>query len=67
MGNETVVLNPKQVAEICHVSLRLIYRLLKRNEIEHCKAGDKYLVSVKSLEKFLSGQSNQPPAGPATT
>jgi excisionase family DNA binding protein len=58
---EKTVLNPKDIADILHVSLRLVYRQLRNGTIPSVKCGDRYLISRISLEKWLSGE-NQAPA-----
>ena len=60
MVAEKTVLNPQDVAEICGVSLRLVYRQLRKGNIPSVKCGDRYLVSRVALEKWLSGESPAP-------
>jgi len=55
MVAEKTVLNPQDVAEICGVSLRLVYRQLRKGNIPSVKLGDRYLISRPALEKWLSG------------
>ena len=65
MVSEVVVLTPKEIAKICKVSLRLIYRQLRNGTIPHVKCGDKYLISQDALSKWLSG--GNPPSAPTGT
>lgn len=59
MDTEKRVLTPYDVAEICHISYRSVLKLLRTGKLAHARAGDKYLISDKSLEKYLSGESNK--------
>ncbi len=60
MDTQRTVLKPEDVAEICGVSLRLVYRQLRKGNIPSVKCGDRYLVSRAALEKWLSGEGQAP-------
>ena len=55
MDMQRTVLKPEDVAEVCGVSLRLVYRQLRKGNIPSVKCGDRYLISRAALEKWLSG------------
>ena len=59
MDIQKTVLKPEDVAEICGVSLRLIYRQLRKGNIPSVKCGDRYLISSAALEKWLSGNDSK--------
>jgi hypothetical protein len=50
---------PEDIAKESGLSLNLIYRLLRTNQIVHIKAGDRYLVSRANYEKWLNGEGSQ--------
>ena len=67
MNTGKKVLTPKDLQEITGRSLRLIYRELRKNNIPHVKMGDCYLIGEDAFYRWLSGQSNSPPADPTGT
>lgn len=62
-----MALTPEMVAAECHKSTATIYRLIKENRLPHIKLGRSYLISRTQFEKWLAGQSNQPPTGTAAS
>ena len=57
----TMALTPEMVAAESHKHVNTIYGLLKENKLPHVKLGRSYLISRIEFEKWLAGQSNQPP------
>ena len=58
MDIHKTVLKPEDVAEICGVSLRLVYRQLRKGTIPSVKCGDLYLISRPAFDKWLSGENH---------
>ena len=53
------VLCPKDIAEILHLSLTTVYKLLKRNEFSWIRLdGGKYFISKKSFDDWFDGLSD---------
>lgn len=46
---------PEDIAEETGLGLNLVYRLLRKGEISHVKAGDRYLISEENFKKWISG------------
>lgn len=61
-NSRTMALTPEMVAAEAHKHVNTIYGLLKENKLPHVKLGRSYLISRIEFEKWLAGQSNQPPA-----
>ncbi len=59
MVAEKTVLNPQDVAKELHVSLRLVYRQLRKGNIPSVKCGDRYLISKIALLKWLAGETKK--------
>ena len=51
---EKRVLSPIEVAEILTVHRKTIYKMLHENKIPYIKAGDKYLISISALDRYLT-------------
>lgn len=55
MENSKQILYPEDVVEETGLCLKTVYKLLRTGRLAHCRAGDRYLISRKNLEKWLEG------------
>ncbi len=62
MSEEKRVLNPEQAAKELGIGRNLVYRLLRNKTLPHIKAGDRYLIPVSALEKWLAECGQGTPA-----
>jgi excisionase family DNA binding protein len=62
MENITMALTPEQIAAETSLHVNTIYRLMKEGKLQHIKLARRYLISRVEFEKWLAGQSTQPPA-----
>lgn len=62
METQKQILYPEDVAAECGVCLKTVYKELRSGRLGHVRAGDRYLISRKNLEKWLSGECNRQPA-----
>ncbi len=53
---ERVALTPSEVSKILGLSYRMVLRLCQSGRLHAVKAGDRYLLSQKSVDEFLNGQ-----------
>jgi len=61
-NNSTMALTPEWIAADTSLHINTIYQLIKDGKLPHIKLGRRYLISRIEYEKWLAGQSTQPPA-----
>ena len=59
MDTDRKILTVEELAKELRVSRNLVYRQLREGKIYSIRLGDRYLIPLKSLEKLLSGNSEQ--------
>lgn len=59
METQKTVLYPEDIQRETGLGLNLIYRMLKRGEILHVKAGDRYLISRANYERWANGETRR--------
>jgi len=62
MDTKSMAMTPEEIALDSKIHINTIYFYLKNGVIPHVKLQRRYLVSRLEYEKWLSGQSTQPPA-----
>ena len=50
------VVSVEQVAEMLHLSLTIIYRLLRSGDIKAKKVGTRYIITKKSVIDFINAE-----------
>ena len=50
------VMNPQEVSEYLHCSLRLVYRQIRNKTLPSVRLGDRYFLSKAAVDKFLAGE-----------
>ena len=58
----TMAMSVEQVSRETGLHPNTVYRLIKTGQMPHIKLARRYLISRVEFEKWLSGQSTQPPA-----
>jgi putative molybdopterin biosynthesis protein len=66
MATEKMAYNIRETAEAIGLHPNTVYELVKKGELPAIKLGRKILISKLELSKFLVGQLNPPPTGPAS-
>jgi len=60
MDSEKKILFPADIAAETGLGMNIVYKLLKSNQIKNTKAGDRFIVSRRNFELWLSGEQSQP-------
>ena len=58
---EKMALSPCECAELCGLHVNTVRKLVQDKKLPAIKLGRKILISRIELEKWLAGQSTQPP------
>ncbi len=64
---EKMALSPEETAQVLGLHVNSVRALIHNGKLPAIKLGRKFLISRQELQKWLAGQSNQPPASGAST